>query len=66
MSKIANGQSDQQTLRQEDVTARVSGAPHSNALDSGVLHDNALDAVTGGGRAVCTNNLKQIGLGIHN
>jgi hypothetical protein len=53
MSSIANGQSDQQrTLLQEDVTAQVSR----------VLHDNELDAVTGGGRAACTNNLKQIGL----
>jgi hypothetical protein len=57
MSKIANGQSDQpRTLRQEDVTAEASR----------VLHDNALDAVTGGARTTCTNNLKQIGLGIHN
>ena len=57
MRRIANGQSDQpRPLRQEDVTAQVSS----------VLQDNALDAVTGGARMVCSNNLKQIALGAHN
>jgi len=57
MRRTANGQSDQpRILRQEDVTVQVSG----------VLHDTALDAVTGGARMVCSNNLKQIALGIHN
>ena len=48
------------------VTAEASRVLHDNALVSGVLHDKALDAVTGGARSTCTNNLKQIGLGIHN
>ena len=57
MSSIANGQSDQQRkLLQEDVTAQVSR----------VLHGNELDAATGGARATCVNNLKQIGLSSHN
>ena len=60
MSSTTTRQSDQaRTPVQEGVAAQGS----KQVLRA--LHDDALEAVTGGGRSACTNNLKQIALGAH-
>jgi hypothetical protein len=52
------------------IAQQTERMPHEDRAqvcpETRMLHDNELDAVTGGGRAACTNNLKQIGLSLHN